>query len=570
MRHIQRSMNVLRPRRHATDRRATARYPSAAVRSARRATTRRGALCLAGTVLIASVGLTHPVGAQGDSTAQRATARIRAIRIYRAPVFDSSETHFWGYRLLNALRVETRPFVIRRELLFAAGEPYDSARVRETERNLRALGIFRDVMIDTVTTDSGVVVRVHTIDAWTTTPGFNVSSSGSQSAYGVSVQDINVLGTGTIGLLGYENNPDRSSVIAAANVPRLIRNRVGVSGSYFDLSDGRVASAGVRLPFVSLESRAGVGVDGQWVDARVLRFANGDPSPIEEWHRHLDFVRADAALAVATAPSAFARLGFMAQVRREDYVPEGTTGSIPHSVFVAAGPTLVLRHARYIRAINVQSIGRVEDIDLGWRVGAQLLAAPRLWGYDRDGIGGALGVGVGMRFPWGFGHVDGSMSGVRSSAGIDSATVEASGTLVFHPDPQNLLVAHAEVGSLTNPQPGGEWDLGLGYGARAFPQHAFSGDRKYLLNAEYRWLAVPELFGLVGVSLATYFDQAGAWYQGDSPRHGTDAGIGLRIGSLREAGSIVWRLDLSRRFANDVLPAGWVFSIGRGFAFERR
>ena len=34
---------------------------------------------------------------------------------------------------------------IRRELLFRPGEPYDSARVAESERNLRALGIFRRV-----------------------------------------------------------------------------------------------------------------------------------------------------------------------------------------------------------------------------------------------------------------------------------------------------------------------------------------------------------------------------------------------------------------------------------------
>ncbi len=521
-------------------------------------------------VLSLLVGAVASAQNTGRVTEGPQSPRIRAIEIDRAPVFDSVEARFWGYRLLNALRVETRPFVVRRELLFAVGEPYDSARVRETERNLRALGIFRDVVIDTVHADSGVVVRVHTVDAWTTTPGFNVSSSGSQGAFSVSLQDINVLGTGTVGVLGYENNPDRSSVVAAADVPRLVRNAVGVSGSYFDLSDGRIGAASIRLPFLSFASRAGASLGGQWVDARVLRFADGDPTPLEEWHRRLDAVRAEAALSVATASASYTRVGLAVQLRREDYVPEGTPGPPLRPVSVAAGPTLSVRHARYIRARNVQSIGRVEDIDLGWRVDAEVLAAPRAWGYDRDGIGASLGVGVGLRFPGGFGHLDGLVSGLRSSAGTDSSTVMAAATLVAQPDLRHLLVTHAEIGRLTNPNPGGEWDLGLGYGARAFPAHAFTGDRKFLLNAEYRWLAVPELFGLVGVSLATFVDHAGAWYHGEAPRTGTDAGVGLRIGSLREAGSIVWRLDLSRRFANDVNPAGWVFSIGRGFAFERR
>jgi outer membrane protein assembly factor BamA len=52
--------------------------------------------------------------------------------------------------------------VIRRELLIDAGDPYDSLLVAESERNLRALGIFRDVEIDRVETDSGIVLLVRT------------------------------------------------------------------------------------------------------------------------------------------------------------------------------------------------------------------------------------------------------------------------------------------------------------------------------------------------------------------------------------------------------------------------
>jgi hypothetical protein len=43
----------------------------------------------------------------------------------------------------------------------------------------------------------------------------------------------------------------------------------------------------------------------------------------------------------------------------------------------------------------------------------------------------------------------------------------------------------------------------------------------------------------------------------------------LRIGSIRSAGSIVGRLDLAYRFASDREPAGWVVSLGRGFAWQR-
>src|SRR5438034_331239 len=53
-------------------------------------------------------------------------------------------------RLANALHVPTRPWVIRRALLVNPGDPYDSARIAETERSLRGLFVFSRVRLDTV------------------------------------------------------------------------------------------------------------------------------------------------------------------------------------------------------------------------------------------------------------------------------------------------------------------------------------------------------------------------------------------------------------------------------------
>ena len=97
----------------------------------------------------------------------------------------------------------------------------------------------------------------------------------------------------------------------------------------------------------------------------------------------------------------------------------------------------------------------------------------------------------------------------------------------------------------------------------------YQGDRYYLTNAEYRWLAVPRLFGIVGVGVAAFVDHGGAWFRGDARRSGTDAGLGFRIGSIRSAGSLIGRLDFAYRFESDIEPGGWVISLGRGFAWQR-
>jgi hypothetical protein len=42
----------------------------------------------------------------------------------------------------------------------------------------------------------------------------------------------------------------------------------------------------------------------------------------------------------------------------------------------------------------------------------------------------------------------------------------------------------------------------------------------------------------------------------------------LRLGASRSSDTDALRFDLARRFANDVDPAGWVLTVGKGFAFS--
>jgi hemolysin activation/secretion protein len=105
-------------------------------------------------------------------------------------------------------------------------------------------------------------------------------------------------------------------------------------------------------------------------------------------------------------------------------------------------------------------------------------------------------------------------------------------------------------------------------GPRAFPSHAFTGDRAWFATAEYRYRVIPDLAKLAGIGVAAFADRGGAWFAGSPQRNGTDVGIGLRIGPTRQADLRTMRIDLARRFANDVEPAGWVVVVGKGFTFR--
>ena len=495
---------------------------------------------------------------------------IRRIVIDRGEVFDSVEARkFWGFSLVNSLHIATRPYVIRRELLFAAGEPYDTARVNESERNLRALAIFRDVQIDTITADSGITVRVRTTDGWTTNLGFGLRTSGTQRVINAFVQEINLAGTRTIATVGFQSDPDRNSVFAGLDTPRLIANRIGIGASFSQRSDGHSAGAALNYPFFSLSSRQGGSLSWGLFDGRVLHYAEGIRYPADSAHRQFALVRADGAIAVRASPRGYVHVGLTGQVQRDDFGAEGGTVEIPRTITAAAGSYVALRAPHYIQVRNYESMGRIEDIDLGPTVRADVAIAPSAWGYDRDGVGGRVAASAGLRIPGGFAQLGGSAGGLRTSAGSDSSSLDGNLLTLVQPNEHQLLVANVSAGQLNNPPFGTEYDIGLGYGVRAFPAHAFTGDRYYLVNGEYRWLVLPRFLGLVGLGVAGFVDHGGAWFDGAERRAGTDAGFGFRIGSIRSAGSIVGRLDFAYRFENDREPGGWVISLGRGFGWQR-
>ncbi len=91
--------------------------------------------------------------------------RIAWIRIVRDDVFVGDE--IWP-TWFNWFHATTRERIVRRELLFHEGDPFQVARSEETMRNLRGMAIFALVRIVPVRTDDpdAVGVVVHTRDLW--------------------------------------------------------------------------------------------------------------------------------------------------------------------------------------------------------------------------------------------------------------------------------------------------------------------------------------------------------------------------------------------------------------------
>ncbi|MDB4991387.1 MAG: hypothetical protein JWN04_6565, partial [Myxococcaceae bacterium] len=91
--------------------------------------------------------------------------RIAWVRVVSDDVFVKDEV--WPL-FLNWFHMTTKEQVVRRELLFHEGDPYHEARIEESMRNLRGMGIFALVRIVAVKTadPDAVGVVVHTRDLW--------------------------------------------------------------------------------------------------------------------------------------------------------------------------------------------------------------------------------------------------------------------------------------------------------------------------------------------------------------------------------------------------------------------
>ncbi|MEO8032958.1 MAG: hypothetical protein ABI837_00885, partial [Acidobacteriota bacterium] len=105
-------------------------------------------------------------------------------------------------------------------------------------------------------------------------------------------------------------------------------------------------------------------------------------------------------------------------------------------------------------------------------------------------------------------------------------------------------------------------------GLRAYPDFAFEGSRRVLLNLEHRIFLGRELLHLFGPSIAVFVDSGQAFdHEFRVRKMKTDAGIGLRIGIARFESALI-RIDYSWAFNSSPLNrAGHVLSISTMHAF---
>jgi len=492
---------------------------------------------------------------------------VDTILVENANIFDERDRRSVA-RWANALHVTTSPWVIRRTILLRAGAPYDSARVIESARALRELGVFRRVAIDTLRVDGRLAVRVRTADGWSTRPSFRFSATDGDATWALGARESNLLGTAIALGLQYRRTPDRSGLELDFLNPHFLARNTILGLGLRDYTDGRRTQWVGGRPFRETVAPWALETYGEDSRERMLVFREGELAATHRRYRTLVGVRGGFALTATTRN--VVRLWGSVLWRREDYTPDTAGASPGRSVSMSAGAGLEAIHVRLRVLERFDSYARSEDIDLSQLLRVGVWAAPRAWGYpgDRAGLGPTFAGQLSTVWRGGFGVVRAHGWGVLTGAGLDSGRVEGAVTVASQFLPRQTFIIHAEGGAAENPAPGGEYDLwDSRRGPRLFGAHVFTGTRRAWAMIEDRIVVADDWLGLMGVGVATFVEWGGAWYAADPRRLGGNAGLALRIGPTRSARASTVEIAGGWRFGTGWDAKRWALAVRTAFRF---
>ena len=510
------------------------------------------------------VGLLLAVGVSEASPARRPppTLRIGVIEIVRHQVFDEMISVASAlYRLGNTLHIRTRESVVRRELLFAEGEPLDPEAVDQTERNLRALLFLRDARIEVTPVDQDndglpdhADVLVEVWDTWSLTPQVRYERVDDSSLWEVGAAETNLLGWGKQIAVTHQVTLDRSANRFLYRDPQLAGSRLRLGASVATLSDGDEGAASVGRPFYAL--------DDTWAFAvRAAAFTRTDPIYEDgvEVTRLRHIARGgdiELARAVRRRASSALRL-HVAYRTRYDRVDTTTRDFGILEVGVRS-----VTHD-FVRLTHLSRFERTEDLNLG----AQSYASV---GISAEALGGQPGrvlfVAGGHTRALAFGPAHFLLGSLRATGryhrgGWANVLGETRVRYLRKHTQRHLLVGSArfQLGHELDPEV--QLLLGAESGLRGYPVRRFAGTRSLLLSAEERWFVVDDVAQLFSVGLAAFVDSGFAWPDGVALDLGdlkTGVGASVLLGSNRLSSVPGVRVDFG--YGLDRIPhgGGWV------------
>ena len=515
---------------------------------------------------------------------------IRKITIKVRDIFDHPDQSFL-YSMANATKVNTRETVVRRELLFKEGDPYNAFAIEETARNLRLLRYLRDIRVRPIFDGNAVDVEIEAQDTWTLIPGITYSTGTGRRNRGVALSDSNFLGTATRLEGRIQQEQERESYGLVYSDPQFLDSRRNFEIAAFDRSDGSIYSATYRNPFRSLRQKEAWSFSTQMGDTVGRLFKGGNENYIfrqnnDSFSAFYTFAGPDNKKG-GNALDSLSGIYQGQQILSKRYSVGYTYTS--DTFYQADGddyrnldldpnevsndPALLPQNRRFSGPVlqyqniepnflpmnYIDRFDRVEDYNLGDEALASIQFAPTTLGSTSNSF-----IFTGNRSR-GWKHSDTAF--LRGEIGGSTRYDDQSlnNTLLrtewkyynvvgdwFVGD--TFLGRHTLVGNFYIDF-GEKLDrdrqllLGADNALRGYDENTFEGDKRMVLNLEERAHVADDVLQLISLGTAVFVDVGGTTRESLgsilTDEMYADAGVGLRIGFPRASGSGIIRIDIA-------------------------
>lgn len=470
------------------------------------------------------------------SAPDRAGYVIRSITIDAQNVFNPQNPEESGAvgRVGNSIHITTREQVVRWELLFKEGDPYNEELISESERNLRKRSYLSEVIIESHFSDEDKMadIIVHTRDQWSMIVGLTFGGTSENSSAGLDIGDKNLLGMGQslnysfrTGTAGYSHNYGyRNSNLLGSRYDLWLENRLK--------SDEVLYTAQLDQPFYSLSTRDALGVG-------YTRTDHAEPGLAWTTWRSTGYY-GQATILEDFILRAYIRLSFGEEVSREGV---GSNNVLRDNKILIAGD--ILNHPYdFAEERYIDKFRRVEDIPLGatytFSVGPRLMA----FGSTSTEVSSSLGVTKWRQF-FERDYLFLSVALAKNDDNFNNAYADL--TLRYYLRRYEYQTFVARFQSSYSESINNRFKLGGTNGLRGYKVDEFVGRNQVLFNLEDRIFTYKTwLSGIFEPGFVLFADFGNTWndHEGDElKRVHSSVGAGIRLALVKAPGVSLIRVD---------------------------
>ena len=489
--------------------------------------------------------------------------RIGTVTVNAGSLFSNKESERGGfYRGANFLHTQTPEPLLRSFLLFREGEPFDETRLRESERNLRALDFVKSATIAESAPHDGVVdVTVTTEDEFTTDATVDFSNDGGRSLYDFDVTQKDIFGTGAEADFRVANGRERRTHSLELLDPAALGAYTNGDLLLAKSSDGSEEKLAFERPLYSYTTpyTFTASFDHLKQDSRIYELG-AVASLFGQRHRELT---GSYGRVLAASPDYAIRFITGVDFLSDTFQPRlGITPADRDFKFIESG--IDSQQFDFIKLDHVDLGMREQDFNLGMHVSV-------IAGVTPSNV-------IRFRSDNSYGHAFGKTAFVLTRLTATTREHAANRNAILSSDTRvvdrwqtalpQTSVAHFRLDY------GSDLDREVQFfadgqnGLRAYPNFAFTGTRRVVFNAEHRIFLGREWLQLFEPGAAVFVDSGTATSDRQLLRNWkTDAGFGLRLAIPRYESTML-RFDVAYAFKDSPLSKrGLVFSFATTQAF---